>query len=189
MKKIICLTALICAASLSAQEPPSQEDVARIVAAVEAATGWTVDELTGGLEMLNHVWREDMKTPEGRKRWNGEVVSVDIDTNTLTKTTIYTNGYAHVERFKTVAAMGLQDRLTAAERQAMAEAAAKAKAAADEKRKADRIAALETNLVAETNALMKRNKWPEELARLYLLNELNQLKTKVEVNAVVSPKE
>ena len=187
MKNIICLTALISAASLIAQETPSPEDVARIVAAVEAATGWTVDELTGGLEMLNHVWREDMKTASGRKRWNGDVVSVNIDTNALTKTTTYTNGYIHVERFKTVAAMGLQDRLTAAERKARAEAAAKARAEAEAKRKADRIAALETNRVAETAALMKRNKWPEELARLYLLNELNKLKGTNTVTITVMP--
>lgn len=50
-----------------------------------------------------------------------------------------------------------------------------------------RIALLTTNLTAEVSALMKRKTWPEELARLYLLHELNTLKGTNVVNATISP--
>ena len=126
-------------------------------------------------DTLMQFYVREMKTSAGRERWNGKIVSTSFDTNALTKTTVYTNGYVHVEKFKSAQAMGLKERLSAAERKARAEAQAKAAAEAAAKRKADRIALLQTNLTAEVSALMKRNKWPEDLATLYLKNELNKL--------------
>ena len=126
-------------------------------------------------DTLMQFYVREMETSAGRERWNGKIVSTSFDTNALTKTTVYTNGYVHVEKFKSAQAMGLKERLSAAERKARAEAQAKAAAEAAAKRKADRIALLQTNLTAEVSALMKRNKWPEDLATLYLKNELNKL--------------
>lgn len=174
MKKIIAIA--IAAAGIAAFADQTTDETARIVRAIESVTGWTADELAGGLEMLNHIWREDMKTPQGRKKWNGAVVSTVIDTNALTRTTVHTNGYVHVERFASVNAIPIEQRLSAAELRARREAAAKAAAEKREQERLARIDLLENRLDDEIAALMKARRWPYELARLYLLNELNELK-------------
>ena len=74
-----------------------------------------------------------------------------------------------------------------AEKKALAE---RRKREAEERelaKKNARIALLTTNLTAEVSALMARKRWPEELARLYLLQELNELRGPVEVNQIVTP--
>jgi hypothetical protein len=126
-------------------------------------------------ETLMQFYLREMQSSAGRERWNGKVVSTSFDTNALTKTTVYTNGYVHVEKFKSAQAMGLKDRLSAAERKAQAEARAKAAAEAKERARMERIAELQTNLAYQVEKTMQKNDWPEELARLYLLNELNKL--------------
>ena len=79
------------------------------------------------------------------------------------------------EQIKTAQAMGLKERLSAAERKARAEAQAKAAAEANERARRERIAELQTNLAYQVEKTMRQKDWPEELARLYLLNELNKL--------------
>ena len=138
--------------------------------------------------MLMRVVSNDCQSAAGRVKWHGALVGTPVtDTNALTKTFTYADGYVFVERFKTARAMGLAQQLSAAERRAMAEAAAAKRKAAAELARQDRIAALTTNMTAEVSALMRRNRWPEPLARLYLENELNTLVGTNVVDAVVLP--
>ena len=138
--------------------------------------------------MLMLVVSNDCQTAAGRVKWHGKVVGTPVtDTNALTKTYTYADGYVHVERFKTVKAMGIEQRLSAAERKAAAEAAMAKRKAAKEKKRQKRIAALTTNMTAEVSALMAQKRWPEPLARLYLENELNTLIGTNVVDAVVMP--
>jgi hypothetical protein len=160
---------------------------AAIVRAVEETTGWTADELVAGLERVGNLYKREMRTAAGRVRWHGEVVKVEYDTNTLTKTIIHTNGHRHVEHFTSVAAMGVPERLSAAERRRRAEERAKAWAAEKERRRLERIAELETNLTACVSAVMKSKRWPEDLARLYLQHELNTLIGTNTVTIVTGP--
>ena len=138
--------------------------------------------------MLMLVVSNDCQTAAGRVKWHGKVVGTPVtDTNALTKTYTYADGYVHVERFKTVKAMGIEQRLSAADRKAAAEAAMAKRKAAKEKKRQKRIAALTTNMTAEVSALMAQKRWPEPLARLYLENELNTLIGTNVVDAVVMP--
>ena len=138
-------------------------------------------------DTLMQFYVREMQTSAGRERWNGKVVSTSFDTNALTKTTVYTNGYVHVEKFKSAQAMGLKERLSAAERKARAEAREKAAAEAKERARRERIAELQTNLAYQVEKTMRKNDWPEELARLYLLNELNKLIGPVVKSVEVEP--
>lgn len=133
------------------------------------------------------MYHREMSNEAGRVRWHGKVARTHFDTNALVKTTLYADGWEFREQFERKATPSLEYQLSAAERKAMAEKRKADEAARKEKIRQDRIAVLTTNLTAETSALMARKKWPEELARLYLLQELNELRGTVEVNAVIRP--
>lgn len=138
-------------------------------------------------ELLCRVYESDMANVVGRTRWHGKIVETIIDTNALVKTQIHADGYRHVQHFESAKAMDIGRRISSAERKARQEAKEKARQEAIARRKAERIALLQTNLVAETSALMQRNRWPEELARLYLLQELSNLLGTVELSTEVRP--
>lgn len=137
--------------------------------------------------LLRRVYDKDMGSPNGRVKWHGAVTNVIFDTNALVKVQYHADGYVHRQSFSSAAAMGVGERISAAEMKNRIEAQKKAAAEAAAKRKADRIALLQTNLTAEVSALMKRRKWPEDLATLYLKNELNQLMGEKVVDAVIRP--
>ncbi|MGN0833063.1 MAG: hypothetical protein ACI4RD_05385 [Kiritimatiellia bacterium] len=139
--------------------------------------------------LLRRVYDKDMGSPNGRVKWHGAVTNTVFDTNALVKVQYHADGYVHRQSFRSAAAMGIGERISAAEMKNRLEAQKKAAAAAAAKRKADRIAMLQTNLTAEVSALMKRNKWPEDLATLYLKNELNKLKGTVTVEGTITPQE
>ena len=138
--------------------------------------------------LLRRVYDKDMGSPNGRVKWHGAVTNTVFDTNALVKVQYHADGYVHRQSFSSAAAMGIGERISAAEMKDRIEAQKKAAAAAA-KRKADRIALLQTNLTAEVSALMKRRKWPEDLATLYLKNELNKLKGTVTVEGIITPQE
>ena len=139
--------------------------------------------------LLRRVYDKDMDSPNGRVKWHGAVTNTVFDTNALVKVQYHADGYVHRQSFRSAAAMGIGERISAAEMKNRLEAQKKAAAEAAAKRKADRIALLQTNLTAEVSALMKRRKWPEDLATLYLKNELNQLMGTVTVEGTITPQE
>ena len=139
--------------------------------------------------LLRRVYDKDMGSPDGRVKWHGAVTNTVFDTNALVKVQYHADGYVHRQSFHSAAAMGIGERISAAEMKNRLEAQKKAAAEAAAKRKADRIALLQTNLTAEVSALMKRRKWPEDLATLYLKNELNQLMGTVTVEGTITPQE
>ena len=139
--------------------------------------------------LLRRVYDKDMGSPNGRVKWHGAVTNTVFDTNALVKVQYHADGYVHRQSFHSAAAMGIGERISAAEMKNRIEAQKKAAAEAAAKRKADRIALLQTNLTAEVSALMKRRKWPEDLATLYLKNELNQLMGTVTVEGTITPQE
>lgn len=139
--------------------------------------------------ILRRVYDKDMGSPNGRVKWHGAVTNTVFDTNALVKVQYHADGYVHRQSFSSAAAMGIGERISAAEMKNRLEAQKKAAAEAAAKRKADRIALLQTNLTAEVSALMKRRKWPEDLATLYLKNELNKLKGTVTVEGTITPQE
>ena len=137
--------------------------------------------------LLRRVYDKDMGSLNGRVKWHGAVTNTVFDTNALVKVQYHADGYVHRQSFHSAAAMGIGERISAAEMKNRIEAKKKAAAEAAAKRKADRIALLHTNLTAEVSALMKRNKWPEDLATLYLKNELNTLIGEKVVDGVIRP--
>ena len=139
--------------------------------------------------LLRRVYDKDMGSPDGRVKWHGAVTNTVFDTNALVKVQYHADGYVHRQSFHSAAAMGIGERISAAEMKNRLEAQKKAAAEAAAKRKADRIALLQTNLTAEVSALMKRRKWPEDLATLYLKNEFNKLKGTVTVEGTITPQE
>ena len=139
--------------------------------------------------LLRRVYDKDMGSPNGRVKWHGAVTNTVFDTNALVKVQYHADGYVHRQSFRSAAAMGIGERISAAEMKNRIEAQKKAAAEAAAKRKADRIAMLQTNLTAEVSALMKQRKWPEDLATLYLKHELNELKGTVTVEGTITPQE
>ena len=139
--------------------------------------------------LLRRVYDKDMGSPNGRVKWHGAVTNTVFDTNALVKVQYHADGYVHRQSFRSAAAMGIGERISAAEMKNRIEAQKKAAAEAAAKRKADRIALLQTNLTAEVSALMKKRKWPEDLATLYLKHELNELKGTVTVEGTITPQE
>ena len=133
------------------------------------------------------MYHREMSNEAGRVRWHGKVARTHFDTNALVKTTWYADGWEFRENFERKVPPSVQSQLSAAEKKALAE---RRKREAEERKLAKknaRIAMLTTNLTAEVSALMARKRWPEELARLYLLQELNELRGPVEVNQIVTP--
>lgn len=170
--------AAITNAIVSSGAATSQEVAAILSASIDPAVA---DAL------LRRVYDKDMGSPDGRVKWHGAVTNTVFDTNALVKVQYHADGYVHRQSFRSVAAMGIGERISAAEKKNRLEAKKKAAAEAAAKRKADRIALLQTNFTAEVSALMKRRKWPEDLATLYMKNELNKLIGTNVVDAVIRP--
>ena len=139
--------------------------------------------------LLRRVYDKDMGSLNGRVKWHGAVTNTVFDTNALVKVQYHADGYVHRQSFHSAAAMGIGERISAAEMKNRIEAQKKAAAEAAAKRKADRIALLQTNLTAEVSARMKQRKWPEDLATIYLKHELNKLKGTVTVEGTITPQE
>lgn len=163
------------------------ESIRPIVEAVEKTTDWTLPELKAGLDRLDLLYQNEMKTAEGRRRWHGDVTNVTFDTNALVKIQTHADGYRYEQPFKTARAMSVGERISAAERKARTEERRRKLAEAEERRKHERAMYLTTNMTHAVQALMSSKRWPEELARLYLKNELNNLVGTNEVTFTITP--
>lgn len=53
---------------------------------------WTQADLVQALQLMNRKYHRDIGTKEGRKAWHGRVVREIVNTNDLTKTTVYEDG-------------------------------------------------------------------------------------------------
>lgn len=180
MKKILltCLAAMAVNATFAEVETASSE--AEFIATIEGVTGWTADELKAGLDRLDALYQNDMKSADGRKRWHGEVRSTVYDENRLVKVYTYEDGFTFEEPFAPVKVRPIEEQISAADRLAKIKARKEAQ-------KRDRITRLEEHFDEEVEALMAAKKWPRELAALYLEHELNELKGPITVDTVITP--
>lgn len=96
MSKIVTvvIVAAGCLASV-AQEPGVGSN--EVVRAIEQATGWTAEELVAALDLMNAKYNRDVKTEAGRKAWFGKLDHTIVNTNDLTRTEVYEEGYTWVE--------------------------------------------------------------------------------------------
>lgn len=89
MKKLIL--ALICATAAISQL--CADDVVLTTLFSDGTTNtWTQADLVAALQLLNRKYHREVNTSEGRRAWHGRLVSTAIDTNTLTRTTVYEDG-------------------------------------------------------------------------------------------------
>lgn len=180
MNKIITLALIVLALQARSADDPNAVISNLVTKATQA--GWSAESMAVGLDRLDRWYQANQANQKYREQLNGKCLSVITDTNALTKTFTYENGTVYIEKLNRRTPRPLEERLTAAERKAKREAA-------EAKRKADRIAVLEDpeKLKSEIEALMKAKGYPEELARLLLQHELNQLKGPVIVTATITP--
>ena len=64
--------------------------------------GWSAEDVADAIKSLRGLYLRDNSTAEGRKRWNGAVVSTSVDTNAMTKTTVYENGESFTDPAKVI---------------------------------------------------------------------------------------
>lgn len=180
MNKIVAIALVVLALQARSADDPNAVISNLVTKAAQA--GWTAESMAVGLDRLDRWYQANQTNQKYREDLNGKCLSVVTDTNALTKTFTYENGTVYVEKLSRKMPPALEERLTAAERKAKREAA-------EAKRKADRIAVLEDpeRLKAETEALVKAKGYPEELARLLLQHELNQLRGPITVTATITP--
>ena len=76
----------------------AEELIADTVAVINNL-GWTAQDVVDAIASLRGLYLRDTATKEGRKRWHGNIVSTSIDTNALTKTTVYEDGEVFVDPF------------------------------------------------------------------------------------------
>ena len=77
--------------------------------------------------LLRRVYDKDMGSPDGRVKWHGAVTNTVFDTNALVKVQYHADGYVHRQSFHSAAAMGIGERISAAEMKNRLEAQKKAK--------------------------------------------------------------
>ena len=96
--KLAAILAILASVTLADPETESTPAPATLEEAV-TASGWTVQELIAALDMIEAKYNRDMKTKEGRKFWHGKVQET-VDTNTLTKVSVYEDGTVFTDRAK-----------------------------------------------------------------------------------------
>jgi len=72
--------------------------------AAVAASGWTVPELIAALDLMEAKYNRDVSTKTGRSAWHGRVVREAVDTNTLTRVTVYEDGTSFTDPAKVITA-------------------------------------------------------------------------------------
>lgn len=154
-----------------------------ISAFLEASRDFAVPE-----DLFARYYARQMSNATERTNWHGKVTTNTFDKAAKTKTTRYEDGFVWTRPFADSQPRSRGERISEAERKARREEAARKAAERAEQKRLARIALLTTNLTAEVSALMKRKTWPEELARLYLLHELNTLTTNT-VSTTIRPQQ
>lgn len=138
-------------------------------------------------ELFARYYASQMSNATERIKWHGGIKGTPhYDASTRTKTTCYADGFVWTQPYSYASPRSRDERISDAERKARHEEAVRKAAELAENARLARIALLTTNLTAEVHALMTKRHWPEELATLYLKNELNTLATNI-VNDVIMP--
>ena len=91
MKKIIIVAALL-GAAVGVLAIETNEVVAATLFEDGTTNVWTAADLQAALGLLNRKYHREVKRPDGRKAWHGELVRQVIDTNNLQKIEIYADG-------------------------------------------------------------------------------------------------
>jgi len=100
---VVFLSASAMPVSLSAENTPTNAEtaVAAVLAEglkVMAENGWGAADVADAIKSIRGLYVRDNATQDGRKRWNGKIVSTTVDTNTMTRTTVYENGRVFVDK-------------------------------------------------------------------------------------------
>ena len=104
MKKTLLAIAAAAALASSAETNTTvtaEAVVAEVMKVIEDE-GWTAEDVADAIKSLRELYIRDNSTKEGRRRWNGAVVSTSIDTNAMTKTTVYENGSVFTDPAKVI---------------------------------------------------------------------------------------
>ena len=91
MKKIILTVALL-GAGVGVLAVESNEVVAATLFEDGSTNKWTVADLQSALGLLNRKYHREVRRPDGRKAWHGDLVREIIDTNNLQKIEVYADG-------------------------------------------------------------------------------------------------
>ena len=147
MKKliIIALSAIMCGGTAA------DEVVATTLRADGTTNTWTMAELQAALGLMNRMYKREIDSDAGRRRWHGERIGEYIlptgETNTagraiMVRVDLYQDGFVATQRMVRAKSSYLKDP------EAIAKAAAEAKRRSDEARAAWESANLPSDLAA-----------------------------------------
>lgn len=68
--------------------------------AAVVASGWTVEELVAALGLMESKYNRDVRTASGRTAWHGKKIREIVNTNTLTKVSVYEDGMTFTDEAK-----------------------------------------------------------------------------------------
>lgn len=91
MREIILAVALI-GAGVGVLAVESNEVVAATLFEDGSTNTWTAADLQAALGLLNRKYHREVKRPDGRRAWHGDLVREIIDTNNLRKIEVYADG-------------------------------------------------------------------------------------------------
>lgn len=111
MKTIIIMLAASLTWNVNAQESEDYEGLQNTLQAIEAATGWTIEELKTGLDRLDRMYMNETKTESGRVKWHGPRVNTFDDTNACITVVTYEDGFKFTEPFTIKKPQSLADRM------------------------------------------------------------------------------
>lgn len=111
MKTIIIMLAASLTWNVNAQESEDYEGLQNTLQAIEAATGWTIEELKTGLDRLDRMYMNETKTESGRVKWHGPRVNTFDDTNACITVVTYEDGFKFTEPFTVKKPLSLADRM------------------------------------------------------------------------------
>lgn len=154
MKKLIALSVVLCCAVLIADDP-----VVAVTLREDGTTNtWTQSELQSALGLINRMYKREIGTDVGRRRWHGDRIGQYVlptgETNAVgrevfVRIDLYQDGFV------------MTNRAVRAKKSIIADPEAAAKAAAEAKRRAD-----------EARAAWEQAHLPPDLAALRALQRL-----------------
>ena len=167
MKKLIALSVVLCCAVLIADDP-----VVAVTLREDGTTNtWTQSELQSALGLINRMYKREIGTDVGRRRWHGDRIGQYVlptgETNAVgrevfVRIDLYQDGFV------------MTNRAVRAKKSIIADPEAAAKAAAEAKRRAD-----------EARAAWEQAHLPPDLAALRALQRLAGETN--EVTVIVNP--
>ena len=147
MKKLIALSVVLCCAILVADDP-----VVAVTLREDGTTNtWTQSELQSALGLINRMYKREIGTDAGCRRWHGDRIGQYVlptgETNlqgraVMVRVDLYQDGFVATQRMVRAKSSYIKDP------EAIAKAAAEAKRRADEARAAWESANLPSDLAA-----------------------------------------